>query len=100
MSCYTISYLKTKLGYFTLESDSQSIVGFYPSNKEKVEINKNSIHRSFSININKYLSRKVTTLKYKLNPKGTFFQKLVWKELINIKYGTTTTDGLHNIIFG
>ena len=58
MSCYNISYLKTKLGYFTLESYKQSIVGFYPSDKEKVKINNNNIHKSFLININKYLSSK------------------------------------------
>ena len=33
----------------------------------------------------------MTSLEYKLKLKGTIFQKLVWKELIKIKYGTTKT---------
>ena len=91
MSLYNISFFKTKLGYFTLETYDQSIIGLYPSKNKKKIGNKNVMHENVFINLNKYFSKKVISFKYKVNQEGTFFQRLVWKEITKIKYGQTTT---------
>ena len=36
-----------------------------------------------------YFNGKRTTFSFKMNPKGTEFQKRVWQELLNIPYGKT-----------
>ena len=92
MSIYNISFFKTKIGYFTLETYDQSIISLYPSKNKKIKIeNKSDIHKSVYINLNKYFSKRVISFKYKVNQEGTFFQRLVWKEITKIKYGQTTT---------
>ncbi len=92
MSLYNISYFKTELGYFTLESYDQDIISFYPSKKRIIKIEKKSnFHINFYTNLHKYFSKKVTILKYKVRQEGTFFQKLIWKEITKIKYGQTVT---------
>ena len=89
---YNISYFKTKLGYFTLKTYDQDIAILYPSKNRKIKIeNRSNIHEKFYIDLNKYLSKKVISFKYKVRQEGTFFQKLVWKEITKIKYGQTTT---------
>ena len=92
MSIYNISFFKTKLGYFTLETYDHTIIRLYPSKDRKIKIeNKSDIHKNFYIHLNKYFSKKVISFKYKVKQEGTFFQKLVWKEIAKIKYGQTTT---------
>lgn len=92
MSLYNISFFKTKLGYFTLETYDQNIVVFYPSKNRKIKVNsKSDIHKNFYINLNNYFSKKVISFKYQVKQEGTDFQKLVWKEIAKIKYGQTTT---------
>ena len=92
MSLYNISFFKTKLGYFTLETYDQYIISLYPSKNKKIKIeNKSDIHENFYINLNKYFSKKVISFKYKVKQEGTLFQKLVWKEIAKIQYGQTST---------
>ena len=92
MSLYNISFFKTKLGYFTLETYDQDIISLYPSKNKKIKIeNKSDIHENFYIILNKYFSKKAISFKYKVKQEGTLFQKLVWKEIAKIKYGQTTT---------
>ncbi len=41
--------------------------------------------------LQEYFDRKRNDFNFKLNPKGTDFQKKVWQELLNIPYGKTTS---------
>ena len=92
MSLYSISFFKTKLGYFTLETYDQDIISLYPSKNKKIKVkNKSDIHKNFYINLNNYFCKKVINFKYNVKQKGTFLQQLVWKEIAKIKYGQTTT---------
>ena len=92
MSLYNISFFKTKLGYFTLQTYDRDITVLCPSKNRKIQIkNKSDIHKKFYINLNNYLSKKVISFKFKVRQEGTFFQKQVWKEITKIKYGQTTT---------
>ena len=92
MSIYNISFFKTKLGYFTLETNGKAIIFLYPSKNRKIKNKKISdIHKNFYININDYFSKRAISFKYKIKQEGTDFQKLVWKEITKIKYGQTTT---------
>ena len=92
MSLYNISFFKTTLGYFALKTYDQDIVSLYPSKNRKTEIeNKNDIHENLYVSLNKYFSNQIINFKYNLKLEGTFFQKIVWKEIAKIKYGQTTT---------
>ena len=55
------------------------------ANKENKILNKAVKH------INEYLYGKRKTFNVPLNPKGTIFQKKVWKALQDIPYGETTS---------
>lgn len=69
------------------------------SNMEKVWIedafsNPNHIPSYFNkciVQLNEYFEGERTQFDLKLNPKGTSFQKKVWRELLKIPYGKTRT---------
>lgn len=54
---------------------------------------KNTIKSEFSkkveTQLDEYFSQKRKSFDFKINPKGTDFQKAVWKELTKIPYGKT-----------
>lgn len=54
-------------------------------------IENSKIFKDVEIQIKEYLAGKRKTFKLKLNPDGTKFQKKVWKELINIPFGSLST---------
>ncbi|MGB1307689.1 MAG: methylated-DNA--[protein]-cysteine S-methyltransferase [Oceanihabitans sp.] len=41
--------------------------------------------------LQEYFNRERKQFSFKINPKGTNFQKRVWQELLNIPYGKTTS---------
>ena len=43
------------------------------------------------VQLQKYFNGSLKTFHLKLNPQGTYFQKKVWKALLEIPYGTTTS---------
>ena len=50
-----------------------------------------SQNRQMITEINRYLDRKLVTFHARLDLIGTDFQKRVWKELMNVRYGQTIT---------
>ena len=50
-----------------------------------------SRNRQIINEINRYLDRKLVTFNARLDLIGTDFQKRVWKELMKVRYGQTTT---------
>ena len=55
---------------------------------EKSNVETNFI-KDIKKQLGEYFSGKRTTFDIKINPTGTDFQKMVWKELQNISYGET-----------
>ena len=55
---------------------------------EKSNVETNFI-KDIKKQLGEYFSGKRTTFDIKINPTGTDFQKMVWKELQNIPYGET-----------
>jgi O-6-methylguanine DNA methyltransferase len=41
--------------------------------------------------LNRYLDRRLTRFRVRLDPRGTLFQQQVWSELLKIPYGTTVS---------
>ncbi len=58
----------------------------YKSNEQEIE---NDVIKQCKQEIDKYFKKQLKEFKVKYKIKGTEFQEKVWKELLNVKYGTT-----------
>jgi len=83
------SYYKSPIGTLEIISENNKLVSLKLVDCCK----KTSVETVFIKDIKKqldeYFSGKRTTFNIKINPKGTDFQKLVWKELQKISYSKT-----------
>ena len=89
--------IKTKIGIIYLLSDGHSLTA--------LDFHKNESHllakldRNFLLfkkvekQLNEYLDGKRKIFDIPLNPNGTEFQKLAWKTLLKIPYGSTLSYG-------
>jgi methylated-DNA-[protein]-cysteine S-methyltransferase len=87
----SVAYLQTPLGTAYIEGDADGL--------QIVSITNEPIHPDFisipddlTIGIQQladYFAGKRTVFDLKLNPKGTDFQKRVWKELLRVPFGRT-----------
>ena len=68
-----ISTIKTKIGNFMIELNNDTITKFIPT-KKKLNSNNQFIKR-IEKNLNNYFCGKQKKLQFKINPKGTYFQK-------------------------
>ena len=84
--------INTPLGFTRLEGDEDGITSVTVLNNEMSvsdvipEILEETAHQ-----LDEYFKGGRTKFSLKLNAQGTEFQKRVWKELLNIPYGKTTT---------
>lgn len=92
-----IHYYKTPIGITKIIGDDTGIqsISIMDDSKDiypKSEISKGPkcLHDCIT-QLEEYFSGKRTEFDLKLNPKGTDFQKKVWKELLNIPFGKTRT---------
>ena len=82
-------YFKSPIGVLEIGCKDGVLVSlklvnnFKKLNKETVLVN------TIKTQLNEYFLGKRQYFDIKINPKGTEFQKLVWKELQKIPYGTT-----------
>ena len=72
-----------------IELNENTITKFIPSRK-KLNSN-NQFIKSIEKNLNNYFCGKQKKLQFKVNPKGTYFQKKVWNNILRIKYGYTSS---------
>ena len=83
------SYYKSTIGILEIICENNKLVSL----KLVDYCEKSNIETDFIKDIKKqlgeYFSGKRTTFDIKINPTGTDFQKMVWKELQNISYGET-----------
>jgi methylated-DNA-[protein]-cysteine S-methyltransferase len=95
------STLKTPLGPITAAAENEALTGlwffnqkFYPSQKaEWIEKSDYPLFKVLDAWLRDYFSGKNPKPDFKLDPRGTVFQKRVWKLLLKIPYGKTSTYG-------
>ncbi|GHV27770.1 methylated-DNA--protein-cysteine methyltransferase [Spirochaetia bacterium] len=93
--------LKTPLGPITAAAENESLTGvwfikqkYYPcQTPEWVEQPDYPLFKSLDAWLGDYFSGKNPKPDFKLDPRGTVFQKRVWKLLLKIPYGKTSSYG-------
>jgi methylated-DNA-[protein]-cysteine S-methyltransferase len=84
-------YIKTPLGIATVIGDEQGVSVISVSDQGEVSTIIPKILSDAVSQLNEYFEGKRNGFTFTLNPKGTDFQKKVWKELLGIPYGKTRT---------
>ena len=82
---------KTSIGWISL-SERDNLITSVKFGKEKNK-GKNMILDKLKKQIIEFTKGKRKKFSIKLNIEGTILQKKIWKQLINIKYGSTKTYG-------
>ena len=83
------SYYKSPIGILEIICESDKLVSLkLVEYCEKSDVETGFI-KDIKFQLDEYFSGKRTIFNIKINPAGTDFQKLVWKELQNIPYGKT-----------
>jgi len=82
---------KTSIGWISL-SEKNNLITSVKFGKEKNK-GKNAILYKLKKQIIEFTEGKRKKFSIKLNIQGTILQKKIWKQLINIKYGSTKTYG-------
>ena len=82
---------KTSIGWISL-SEKNNLITSVKFGKEKNK-GKNAILYKLKKQIIEFTEGKRKKFSIKLNIEGTILQKKIWKQLINIKYGSTKTYG-------
>lgn len=97
---FKFTYYKTPIGFLKITGNSHgisSIIFIEDINKlEQFKNIKSPFHVPVCLKecvdqLTEYFNGKRTKFSILLNPKGTLFQKSVWKELITIPFGKTTS---------
>jgi len=83
------AYYSSPIGTIEISGNELGISGIYfkdfiVENKEIPEILKSAYEQ-----LDEYFQKKRKEFDFKMNPKGTDFQMIVWEELKKIPYGTT-----------
>lgn len=87
------AYIETPLGIASLTGDEQGLTSVSVT-KEAVNKPSSNIPEPLQeavLQLTEYFEEKRTSFDLQINPKGTDFQKKVWKELCKIPFGKTTT---------
>ena len=82
---------KTSIGWISL-TEKNNLITSVKFGKEKNK-GKNAILYKLKQQIIEFTEGKRKKFSIKLNVEGTILQKKIWKQLINIKYGSTKTYG-------
>ena len=82
---------KTSIGWISL-TEKNNLINSVKFGKEKNK-GKNAILYKLKQQIIEFTEGKRKKFSIKLNIEGTILQKKIWKQLINIKYGSTKTYG-------
>ena len=83
------AYIKTPIGIAKIVGDENGISEISALDEGNVSDEIPTILQESVTQLQDYFEGKRSDFKFKLNPKGTDFQKKVWQELLNIPYGKT-----------
>lgn len=86
------AHIKTPLGITLIEGDENGIAKIWVLNEE-VAITKKipAVLKDATQQLTEYFDGKRNAFDFSLNPQGTDFQKKVWKALLEIPFGKTTS---------
>ncbi|MBD0723595.1 cysteine methyltransferase [Flavobacterium sp. L1I52] len=84
-------YIKTPLGIAKIIGDENGISVISIADEGSISENIPEVLRQAVSQLNDYFEGKRTDFNFKLNPSGTDFQQKVWKALIEIPFGKTTS---------
>ncbi|MCF6279288.1 MAG: methylated-DNA--[protein]-cysteine S-methyltransferase [Flavobacteriaceae bacterium] len=89
---YKITYYKTPIGTAKIEGDEDGIVSVSVLN-DNIETSTTvpKCLQECVLQLKEYFNETRKEFDLKLNPRGTDFQKSVWKELLEIPYGKSKT---------
>lgn len=86
------AHIKTPLGVTLIEGDENGIAKIWVLNEEAAITKKiPDTLKEAAQQLQEYFEGKRNTFDFLLNPQGTDFQKKVWKALLEIPYGKTTS---------
>ena len=85
------AYIKTPLGIATIIGDENGISVISVADEGEISNTIPTVLQEAVTQLNGYFEGKRTDFNFKLNPKGTDFQKKVWNALLDISYGKTRT---------
>lgn len=91
-----ITYYKTPIGIAKIIGNKNGIQSVSVLDEEEVDTNflklkTPEILKDCITQLEEYFNGQRASFNLTVNPKGTAFQLKVWKELLNISYGKTTT---------
>lgn len=87
------AYIKTPLGIAVIKGNEEGITQITTTDSEATSPSETiPVVLQQAVNeLNEYFAGNRNEFTFKLNPKGTDFQKRVWSALLEIPFGTTTT---------
>ena len=85
------AYIKTPLGIATIIGDENGISVISVADEGEISNAIPTVLQEAVTQLNSYFEVKTSDFNFKLNPKGTDFQKKVWNALLDIPYGKTRT---------
>lgn len=85
------AYVKTPLGIATIVGDKDGVSIISVDDHGEVSTEIPIILQEAVSQLQDYFEGKRTSFDFKLNPKGTEFQKKVWHSLVDIPFGKTRT---------
>lgn len=86
------AHIKTPLGITLIEGDENGITKIWVLNEELPVTRKiPTALKDAAQQLSEYFDGKRDTFDFLLNPQGTDFQKKVWKALLEIPFGKTTS---------
>lgn len=92
LELYDHAYLETPLGTAEIVGDDEGIISISISDKKEKTASEIPDSLMDCIEqLKEYFEGERQDFNLKLNPEGTDFQKGVWKELLTIPFGKTTT---------
>ena len=83
--------IKTALGIATIIGDENGISVISVADEGEISNAIPTVLQEAVTQLNSYFEVKTSDFNFKLNPKGTDFQKKVWNALLDIPYGKTRT---------
>ena len=84
-------HIKSPLGIATIIGDENGVSIISVADEGQVSGHVPAILQEAVSQLNAYFEGKRTSFDFKLNPKGTEFQKKVWYSLVDIPFGKTRT---------
>ena len=84
-------FINTPLGTAKIEGDTNGVSVISIREEGEISTKIPTELKEVVLQLQEYFAGKRTQFNFEMNPKGTDFQKKVWKELLEIPYGKTTS---------